>query len=299
MKGGNRKTVFVRCEFNQEVTLMKNYVDGKVIVITGASDGFGRSLAQKTAEMGAKVVCAARREEKLKEIVDGIKAKGQSAEYVVTDVSDRKQVEHMIDFAVKTYGAVDVLVNNAGIMPLAFFEDHHKAIDKWERCIDTNTKGTLFGICAVYDQMIKQGHGHIINLDSIYGNWPSRGAAVYGMTKNGNGFLADALRLESKGKINVTTVRPTGCRPTGLTGQVVNPKAIEGILVESSLDDYFAIEQSINEGKESEYSDPESMKYFVLSADILVDSMIYCINQPLGVSISDITVRATGEYYMI
>ena len=80
---------------------------------------------------------------------------------------------------------------------------------------------------------------------------------------------------------------------------MVNPKAIEGILVESSLDDYFAIEQSINEGKESEYSDPESMKYFVLSADILVDSMIYCINQPLGVSISDITVRATGEYYMI
>lgn len=278
---------------------MSNHVQGKVIVITGAASGFGASLALKTAQMGAKVVGADINAEGGKKVFEEITKEGFEGKFIETDVTKKEQVEAMIQFAVKEYGRVDTLVNIAGIMPLAFFKDHKEALPAWERCIDINTKGTLYGICAVYDQMVAQGYGHIINLDSIYGNWPSRGAGVYGMTKNGNGFLADALRLETKGVIECTTVRPTGCRPTGLTKSVVNPDAIEGILIESKLREYQQIEASVEAGEDTEYNNPDSPKYFVLSADLLVDSMIYCINQPKGVNISDITVRATGEYYMI
>jgi NADP-dependent 3-hydroxy acid dehydrogenase YdfG len=274
---------------------MKNYVENKVIVITGASSGFGFLTAQKTAALGAKVVAAARNESKLKELVAGIKEKGQTAEYVVTDVTNRASVQKMIKFAVDTFGRVDVLVNNAGTMPLAFFSDHKKALDAWENCIDTNIKGALFGITAVYDQMIQQGEGHIINLSSIYGNGPVEGSAVYGLSKYANGFFADALRVETKGKIRVTTIRPTGF-PTGLNDTIVNMEASRGILA-NTVDKVMAISAEMAEGKgDPGYLDPESIKCFSLSPEYLADAIIYTINQPMGVSISDITVRASGDY---
>lgn len=277
---------------------MSNYVKDKVIIITGTSSGFGKILAEKTADLGAKVVCAARREDRLKELVSAIKAKGQEAAYVVTDVTDKAQVQNMIDFAVKTYGRVDVLVNNSGTMPLAFFADHEKALESWENCIDVNLKGMLYGICAVYDQMMEQGQGHVINLSSIYGNGPVVGSAVYGLTKYGAGFLADALRQETKGKIRVTTIRPTGAA-TELSGSVINPLAVKGI-TPNLYEDYLEISKKIAEGKaDPDYLDPESIKYFSLHPEYLVDAIIYSINQPMGVSISDITVRASGDYLML
>jgi NADP-dependent 3-hydroxy acid dehydrogenase YdfG len=274
---------------------MSNYVKDKVIVITGASSGFGRILAAKTAGMGAKVVCGARNEAKLKELADEIKAKGQILEYVRTDVTDKAQVKNLIDFAVKTFGRVDVLVNNSGTMPLAFFSDHERALESWENCIDVNIKGMLYGIVAVYDQMIAQGQGHVINLSSVYGNGPVVGSAVYGLTKYGAGFFADALRQETKGKIRVTTIRPTGS-PTGLNDTIINFEAAKGILA-NVFNESMAISQTIAEGKaDPAYLDPESIKYFSLHPEFLVDAIIYSINQPLGVSISDITVRASGDY---
>ena len=138
--------------------IQKNYVEGKVIIITGASSGFGKLTAKRAAEMGGKIVLAARSEEKLKETVAEIKAAGGEASYIVTDVAKKDDVFAMAKFAVDTYGRIDVLVNNAGTMPLAFFSEHEQALDKWEQCIDISIKGTIFGISAVYDQMIKQGH---------------------------------------------------------------------------------------------------------------------------------------------
>jgi NADP-dependent 3-hydroxy acid dehydrogenase YdfG len=274
---------------------MKNYVENKVIVITGASSGFGFLTAQKTAAMGAKVVAAARNEAKLKDLVAEIKGKGQTAEYVVTDVTNRASVQRMIKFAVDTFGRVDVLINDAGTMPLAFFSDHEKALDAWENCIDVNIKGALFGITAVYDQMIKQGEGHIINLSSIYGNGPVEGSAVYGLSKYANGFFADALRVETKGKIRVTTIRPTGS-PTGLNNTVINFQAARGIFA-NTFDEFMSLSKEIAEGKaDPAYQDPESIKYFSLSPEYLADAIVYAINQPMGVSISDITVRASGDF---
>ena len=144
--------------------IQKNYVEGKVIIITGASSGFGKLTAKRAAEMGGKIVLAARSEEKLKETVAEIKAAGGEASYIVTDVAKKDDVFAMAKFAVDTYGRIDVLVNNAGTMPLAFFSEHEQALDKWEQCIDISIKGTIFGISAVYDQMIKQGQGQVILL---------------------------------------------------------------------------------------------------------------------------------------
>ena len=163
--------------------IQKNYVEGKVIIITGASSGFGKLTAKRAAEMGGKIVLAARSEEKLKETVAEIKAAGGEASYIVTDVAKKDDVFAMAKFAVDTYGRIDVLVNNAGTMPLAFFSEHEQALDKWEQCIDISIKGTIFGISAVYDQMIKQGQGQVINVSSIYANFPVAGAGVYQVAK--------------------------------------------------------------------------------------------------------------------
>src|SRR5580700_10816710 len=101
--------------------------------------------------------------------------------------------------AVETYSAIDVLVNNAGIMPLAFFADHSAASEAWDRCIDVNLKGVLHGISAVYDQMIAQGRGHVVNISSIYGNAGVEGAGVYSATKAAVTALSDSLRVEAAG----------------------------------------------------------------------------------------------------
>ena len=135
----------------------QNYVKDKVIVITGASSGFGKETAKKAAELGGKVVLAARREHLLREIVQEIRENGGEASYIGTDVRVREQVERMIRFAVDTYGAVDVLINDAGTMPLAWFSEHEQAMAAWEQSIATAINGTLYGISAVYDQMISRG----------------------------------------------------------------------------------------------------------------------------------------------
>lgn len=190
-----------------------NFVKGKVVIITGASGGFGALTATRVAEEGGKVVLAARNEENLKALVEKIKAAGGEAAYVVTDVSKRADVENMAKFAVDSYGRIDVLVNNAGTMPLAFFSQHAQAIEAWEDCIDICLKGTVYGICSVYDQMMKQGQGQIINLSSIYANYPVAGAGVYQACKVGIQYISDSLRSECQGKIKVTTLKPTGVKP--------------------------------------------------------------------------------------
>lgn len=180
--------------------IQKNYVEGKVIIITGASGGFGLLTAKRAAEMGGKVVLAARSEEKLKAAVDEIRAAGGEAAYILCDVTKKDDVFAMAQFAIDTYGAIDVLVNNAGTMPLAFFSEHEQALDKWEQCIDISIKGTMYGISAVYDQMIKQGRGQVINISSIYANFPVAGAGVYQAAKIGVQYLAESLRSECREK---------------------------------------------------------------------------------------------------
>lgn len=276
--------------------IQKNYVEGKVIIITGASSGFGKLTAKRAAEMGGKIVLAARSEEKLKETVAEIKAAGGEASYIVTDVAKKDDVFAMAKFAVDTYGRIDVLVNNAGTMPLAFFSEHEQALDKWEQCIDISIKGTIFGISAVYDQMIKQGQGQVINVSSIYANFPVAGAGVYQVAKMGVQYLAESLRSECQGKIKVTTIKPTGFMKTNLSGSVVDQMAMMPA-VAGPLE---ILSNWVEEAPlRPDFHDINSMTYNDPDPQVLADNIIYAINQPWGVSIGDLTVRASGESFVI
>ena len=276
--------------------IQKNYVEGKVIIITGASSGFGKLTAKRAAEMGGKIVLAARSEEKLKETVAEIKAAGGEASYIVTDVAKKDDVFAMAKFAVDTYGRIDVLVNNAGTMPLAFFSEHEQALDKWEQCIDISIKGTIFGISAVYDQMIKQGQGQVINVSSIYANFPVAGAGVYQVAKMGVQYLAESLRSECQGKIKVTTIKPTGFMKTNLSSSVVDQMAMMPA-VAGPLE---ILSNWVEEAPlRPDFHDINSMTYNDPDPQVLADTIIYAINQPWGVSIGDLTVRASGESFVI
>ena len=276
--------------------IQKNYVEGKVIIITGASSGFGKLTAKRAAEMGGKIVLAARSEEKLKETVAEIKAAGGEASYIVTDVAKKDDVFAMAKFAVDTYGRIDVLVNNAGTMPLAFFSEHEQALDKWEQCIDISIKGTIFGISAVYDQMIKQGQGQVINVSSIYANFPVAGAGVYQVAKMGVQYLAESLRSECQGKINVTTIKPTGYMKTNLSSSVVDQMAMMPA-VAGPLE---ILSNWVEEAPlRPDFHDINSMTYNDPDPQVLADNIIYAINQPWGVSIGDLPVRASGESFVI
>ena len=234
--------------------------------------------------------------ESIKETVAEIKAAGGEASYIVTDVAKKDDVFAMAKFAVDTYGRIDVLVNNAGTMPLAFFSEHEQALDKWEQCIDISIKGTIFGISAVYDQMIKQGQGQVINVSSIYANFPVAGAGVYQVAKMGVQYLAESLRSECQGKIKVTTIKPTGFMKTNLSSSVVDQMAMMPA-VAGPLE---ILSNWVEEAPlRPDFHDINSMTYNDPDPQVLADNIIYAINQPWGVSIGDLTVRASGESFVI
>ncbi|HEU4361751.1 MAG TPA: SDR family oxidoreductase [Mycobacterium sp.] len=277
---------------------MQNHLENKVIVITGAASGFGKLIAEKCAARGARVVGVDVDAENLAAVFDQIRADGFQATSKVADVTDLAQMKTAVQHAVDTFGAVDVMVNNAGVMPLAFFADHERAWQKWDKAIDINVKGVLHGITAVYDQMIAQGRGHVVNISSIYGNAGVEGSGVYSATKAAVTVLSDSLRTEAKGKIKVTTVKPTGVLGTNLASWVVNEAAVMP-LVGQRAEGYAQAVAALAEGKlTAEQTDVDSMKYWLITPDDLADAVVHVIDQPWGISISDITVRASGEDYI-
>ena len=267
--------------------------------ITGAGGGFGRLVAQKAAALGAHVTCGdidLAAAEATAALVTGA---GGSALAVETDVRDLAAVKALVAAAIAAHGGIDVMINNAGIMPLAFFSDHEAAYPAWERCIDINIKGVLNGMVAAYDPMIAAGRGQIVNLSSIYGNFPVIGAAVYGASKSAVNFLSESLRVESRGKIKVTTIKPTGVPTTGLSGTVINPAAGVGI-VAHNMPDFMDMVQQMGAGTfPAERLSPESIDYASLAPDHIADAVIHAINQPWGVSISEVTVRAAGDHFVL
>lgn len=266
----------------------ENYIKDKVIIVTGASSGFGKYTAMKAAELGGKVVLAARRDNLLKEICDDIRAKGGEASYIKTDLRDQRQVEDMAQFAIDTYGAIDILVNDAGTMPLGYLSQHKFAMQAWEECIDTSIKGTLYATAAVYDQMIKQGHGHVINVSSILGNYGVAGGAVYNLSKASVRIMADSMRVENSGKIKFSVIKPTSVADTGLVSTEVDYNASLSGVYGKLIDAFTGLGTP---GRD----DRENIHCFDFGPEVLADNIIYVMNQPWGVNISEITVRASGE----
>lgn len=275
-----------------------SHLPGKVVVITGAASGFGRLIAEKCAAAGAKVVAMDVNAADLEAVVDGIRAAGGEAIGEVVDVTDLAAFRAGAQRAVDEYGALDVLVNNAGIMPLAYFADHEKAWERWHQAIDINLKGVLNGIIAVYDQMIGQGRGHVVNISSIYGNGGIEGAGVYSATKLAVTALSDALRVETQGKIKVTTVKPTGVMGTNLASGIVNETAIMGLAGQKGQEFAENLGNLMTGSLRPEQADVDSIQYWLINPDDLTDAVVYVIDQPWGISISDITVRASGENYI-
>ena len=278
---------------------MADNVSGKSIVITGAGGGFGRLVAQKAAARGAKVTLGDINLPAAEEVAAEIRAAGGQAQAVAVDVTQLGQVKALVGAALDAFGAVDVMLNNAGIMPLAFIADHEAAYAAWERCIDINIKGTLNGMVAAHDPMIEQGRGHVINLSSIYGNFPVIGAAVYGASKTAVNFLSESFRVETRGKIKVTIVKPTGVPATGLSASVINPAASVGILGQNTPD-FMAMVEGMQAGTfPAERLDPANIDYASLAPEHIADAIIHAIDQPAGVSIGDITVRAAGDHFIL
>ncbi|MGB0621746.1 MAG: SDR family oxidoreductase [Myxococcota bacterium] len=278
---------------------MANHLEGRVIVITGAGSGFGRLVAQKTAARGARIVASDVDQAGLDETVASLEAEGGEAIGVIADVTDRAAMHALAQAALDRFGAIDVILNNAGVMPLAFFNDHAAAAEAWDRCIDINLKGVLNGICAVHDAMLEQGRGHVVNVSSIYGNGPVPGAAVYGATKAAVRFISEALRQESQGRIKVTTIRPTGVPGTNLSSGMINPTALTGVLGAGADAFMEKIGKVFGEDPPAHLTDVDGIEYFALAPELLADQIVYAIDQPWGVSISDVTVRASGDGYML
>ncbi|MDA0976964.1 MAG: SDR family oxidoreductase [Proteobacteria bacterium] len=276
-----------------------SYLKNRVVVVTGAAGGFGALVCDKAASLGARVVASDVNEAVLQETVKAISEQGGSIIAVPADVTDRHAMQDLAAAAVDQFGAIDVMLNNAGIMPLAFYADHKAASDAWEKCIDINFKGVLNGITAVHDQMIRQGRGHVINISSIYGNYPTAGGGVYGATKAAVIFLSESLRMESQGKIKVTTIRPTGVPATGLSSGVINPEAVSGLLGLNTAA-YMSKFEAAEAGQlPAQMLDINEIEYFALDPSALADQIIYAMNQPWGVAITDMTVRASGDAYLL
>ena len=278
---------------------MTSHVTNKVIIITGAASGFGRLVSQKAAALGAHVVGGDIDGDALAETAGLVAAAGGSMATRTTDVTRLADMQALVAAAVERFGRVDVLINNAGTMPLAFFADHDQATAAWERCIDINIKGVLYGILAVHDQMIAQGRGHVVNLSSIYGNFPVVGAGVYGATKAAVNMLSESLRMESQGRIKVTIVKPTGVPATNLATGIINPAAVVGILGHNAAS-YGQKMEAYRAGQlPAQDLDPDSITYVALNPEFLADQILYVIDQPWGVAIGDITVRASGDGYIL
>lgn len=277
---------------------MSQYLKDKVILITGAGGGFGQLIAEKVAAQGAKVVGVDINEVGLKTVFDGIEAAGFQGTYAVADVTDMEQVVAAAQHAVATYGALDVLVNNAGVMPLAYFADHERAWQKWHKAIDINIKGVVNGISAVYDQMIEQGRGQVVNISSIFGNAGIDGSGVYSATKAAVTTISDSLRIEAKGKIKVTTVKPTGVTGTNLASWIVNENAILGLTGQRGAIFSENMGAATAGTLRPEQTDVDNIEYWLIKPDDLATAVVHVIDQPWGISISDITVRASGEDYL-
>jgi NADP-dependent 3-hydroxy acid dehydrogenase YdfG len=278
---------------------MTDHINGKSIVITGAGGGFGRLVTLKTCARGAKVTCGDIDLAAAQAVVAEVTAAGGTAQAVQVDVTQLAQVKALVAKAFEAYGAVDVMVNNAGIMPLAFISDHEAAYGAWVRCIDINIKGVLNGMIAAHDPMIAAGRGHVVNISSIYGNFPVTGAAVYGASKAAVNFLSESLRVEARGKIKVTTIKPTGVPATGLSGTIVNQTASIGILGQNTGEFMDMVGQMAEGTFPAGQLDPANIDYASLAPEHIADGIVHAINQPWGVSIGEMTIRASGDHFIL
>jgi NADP-dependent 3-hydroxy acid dehydrogenase YdfG len=206
---------------------MSNNIEGKVVVITGASSGNGEATARYLSNQGATVVLGARRVDRISSLADELTRKGGRALAFQMDVTEVYQVKKFVDTAVRTYGRIDVMINNAGLMPHSPLE--RLKIDDWNRMIDVNIKGVLYGIAAALPYMKQQKSGHFINVSSVAGHKVRPGSAVYAATKTAVLVISEGLRQEVKPYNIRTTVISPGAIATELADSITEPDIAENV----------------------------------------------------------------------
>lgn len=246
---------------------MTDNIKDKVIVITGASSGMGEAAARHLAEKGAKVVMAARRTDRIETIADELKQQGKVAVAVATDVTSLDDVKNLVQTAVNTFGRVDVLINNAGLMPLSRLDQGN--VEEWNQMIDVNLRGVLHGIAAVLPFMKAQKSGHIINTASVAAHLVFQSSAVYSATKFAVRALTDGLRQETA----ALNIRAT----------LISPGAVKTELLEHISDK--SVQAANREYVENVGVPPETYARMVA----------FAINEPEDVGVSEIIFRPTAQ----
>jgi NADP-dependent 3-hydroxy acid dehydrogenase YdfG len=246
---------------------MSNNIAGKVIVITGASSGLGEASARLLSSQGARVVLGARRKDRIQALADELIRGGGKAIAVTTDVTDCDQVKKLVDAAAQSYGRIDVMINNAGLMPQALLEQLQ--IDEWDRMIDVNIKGVLYGIAAALPHMKEQKAGHFINVSSVAGHKVGPGFAVYAATKYAVRALSEGLRQEVKPYNIRTTVISPGAVSTELPNSITDPVAAEKV--------------------RKFYADA------AIPADAFARTVAFAIDQPEDVDVNEVVFRPTRQ----
>lgn len=236
----------------------------KVIILTGASSGIGEGIARLLAAQGHKLVLGARRTERLAALCDELRFNGAEVDYLATDVTRRADTQQLADFALEKYGRIDVMINNAGIMPLSPMSS--LKVDEWDLMLDVNVRGVLYGIAAVLPTMQAQQFGHIINIASIGALAVSPTAAVYCATKFAVRAISDGLRQESH-QLRVT---------------VINPGVVESELADT-ISDSVAREAM------------KSYRQIALKPEAIAKAVSWAIDQPGEVDVNEITVRPTAS----
>jgi NADP-dependent 3-hydroxy acid dehydrogenase YdfG len=244
-----------------------NHIAGKVVVITGASSGLGEATARHLSAQGATVVLGARRSERIQALADELTQNGGQALAVATDVTDHKQVKHLVDTAIEQFGRIDVMINNAGLMPHSPLE--RLKLEEWDRMIDVNIKGVLYGIAAALPQMQQQKFGHIINISSVAGHQIRSGGVVYAATKHAVRVISEGLRQE---------VKPYNIRTT-----IISPGAVATELPDSIT------EPDVSANIHKFYDE------FALPADSFARTVAFAMSQPEDVDINEILFRPTRQ----
>src|SRR3982751_2338921 len=196
-------------------------IAGKVVVITGASSGLGEATARHLSAQGALVVLGARRADRLKTLADELNGSGAKAIAIVTDVTKSDQVQRLVDTAVQSGGRIDVMINNAGLMQQSLLE--RLKVDEWDRMVDVNIKGVLYGIAAAIPYMKEQKSGHFINVSSVAGRKVRPGGTVYSATKHAVRVISEGLRQEVKPYNIRTTIISPGAVDTELPDTITEP----------------------------------------------------------------------------
>ena len=206
---------------------MNTNIEGKVVVITGASSGLGEATARLLSAEGATVLLGARRAERIQSLADELNRGGGKALAITTDVTQLDEVKRLVDSAVQTYGRIDVMLNNAGLMPHSPLE--RLKVEDWDQMIDVNIKGVLYGIAAALPYMKAQKSGHIINVSSVAGHKVRAGGVVYAATKHSVRVISEGLRMEVKPYNIRTTVISPGAVDTELVDRITEPDIREGV----------------------------------------------------------------------